>query len=261
MYNDYLKYKTPLYTSASTSEFTVWDSLADSGTKPWTSPSISDYSLNYSALGEPPTLEVTINTDHSTEEIMAGINKILGRSNTTKKETATMEPKKMKNHGNGLYANPSLIGGMFDIGTIYGDHLYLDLTEWDGNITQTLRLITKTYGWLERHAYFKLRDAVTQAHRVRIERKEREQTLKHAKTFKVKSPIRIEKVKFDGPATIVFWSDDTKTVVKCGENDKFDREKGLAMAISKKMLGNEGNYFNEFKRWLEDKDGQDNGRL
>ena len=257
MYNDYLSYKTPLYTSASTSASTVWDSIADSGIKPWTSTSISDYSLNYSALGEPPTLEVTINTDHSTEEIMAGINKILGRSNTTKKETATMEPKKIKNHGNGLYANLSASGSFaYDIGTIYGDHLYLDFKEWDGNITQTLRLITKTYGWLERHAYFKLKDAVTQAHRVLLARKDKEKTLKHAKTFKVKSPMRIENVIFNGPATIVFWSDDTKTVVKCGANDKLDREKGLALAISKKMLGNEGNYFNEFKRWLEEKDGQ-----
>lgn len=166
-----------------------------------------------------------------------------------------MEPKKIKNHGNGLYANLSVSGScVYDLGTIYGDRLYLDFKEWDGNITQTLRLITKTYGWLERHAYFKLKDDVTQAHRVLLERKLKEKTLKHAKTFKVKSPMRIENVKFNGPATIVFWSDNTKTVVKCGENDTLDREKGLAMAISKKMLGNEGNYFNEFKRWLEEKD-------
>lgn len=38
---------------------------------------------------------------------------------------------------------------------------------------------------------------------------------------------------FNGAATIVFWADDTKTVVKAiGEN--FDPEKGLAMAIAKK---------------------------
>lgn len=55
---------------------------------------------------------------------------------------------------------------------------------------------------------------------------------------------------FNGPATIVFWSDETKTIVKCAEDDKFDREKGLAMAIAKKLLGNEGNYYNEFKKWL-----------
>lgn len=60
---------------------------------------------------------------------------------------------------------------------------------------------------------------------------------------------RIKKVLFKNPATIVFWDDNTKTVVKCSENDKFDWEKGLAMAIAKKFFGNEGNYYNEFKKW------------
>lgn len=58
----------------------------------------------------------------------------------------------------------------------------------------------------------------------------------------------ITNVIFNYPATIVFWSDGTKTVVKC-KNEPFDPEKGLAMAISKKMLGNKGNYFNEIKKW------------
>ena len=62
-------------------------------------------------------------------------------------------------------------------------------------------------------------------------------------------PVVIEKVIFNEPATIVFWSDKTKTVVKA-ENDTFDPEKGLAMAIAKKALGNQGNYYNTFKKWL-----------
>lgn len=65
------------------------------------------------------------------------------------------------------------------------------------------------------------------------------------------SPLKIEKVIFNNPATIVIWSDGTKTVVKCDcYNEPFDEEKGLAMAISKKFLGNKGNYYNEFKKWL-----------
>lgn len=64
-------------------------------------------------------------------------------------------------------------------------------------------------------------------------------------------PLKIKKVIFNDPATIVFWSDGTKTVVKCDiYDDIFDEEKGLAMAISKKFLGNKGNYYNEFKKWL-----------
>lgn len=46
------------------------------------------------------------------------------------------------------------------------------------------------------------------------------------------------------------WSDGTKTVVKCQDDDWYDPEKGLAMAISKKALGNKGNYCNEIKKWL-----------
>ena len=68
------------------------------------------------------------------------------------------------------------------------------------------------------------------------------------------SPFRrsseITKVIFNNPATIVFWSDGKKTVVKCSSDEAFDEEKGLAMAISKRVLGNQGNYYNEFKKWL-----------
>lgn len=48
---------------------------------------------------------------------------------------------------------------------------------------------------------------------------------------------KISKVIFNDPATIVFWTDGTKTIVKCGENDDFDPEKGIAMACMKKLLG------------------------
>ena len=68
--------------------------------------------------------------------------------------------------------------------------------------------------------------------------------------YKDHSFIGIKKVIFNDPATIVFWSDGTKTVVKC-HDEVFDPEKGLAMAISKKALGNQGNYFNVFKKWTE----------
>ena len=62
--------------------------------------------------------------------------------------------------------------------------------------------------------------------------------------------VEITKVIFNNPATIVFWSDGKKTVVKCSNDEAFDEEKGLAIAISKRFLGNQGNYYNEFKKWL-----------
>ena len=65
--------------------------------------------------------------------------------------------------------------------------------------------------------------------------------------------LRIPEIKnviFNDPATIVFWDDGTKTVVKCQDSDEFDPEKGLAMAIAKKAYGNKGNYCNKLKKWL-----------
>lgn len=67
-----------------------------------------------------------------------------------------------------------------------------------------------------------------------------------------RSPIDIVDVIFHDPATIVFWSDGTKTVVKCQPGDKFDPEKGLAMAIVKKTMGNTGSYCNIFKKWIKE---------
>lgn len=63
----------------------------------------------------------------------------------------------------------------------------------------------------------------------------------------------ITNVIFNPPATIVFWSDKTKTVVKCDyEHEPYDPEKGLAMAISRKMLGdNKREYYNTFLHWLK----------
>lgn len=62
--------------------------------------------------------------------------------------------------------------------------------------------------------------------------------------------ISIKDVIFNDPATIVFWSDGTKTVVKA-VNEPFDKEKGLAMAIAKKYFGNKGSYYNNIKKWLD----------
>lgn len=71
-------------------------------------------------------------------------------------------------------------------------------------------------------------------------------------TILSKKETRIEKVIFNDPATVVFWSDNTKTVVKCQEGDTYSKELGLAMCISKKFLGNKGNFNEEFKKWIQE---------
>lgn len=61
----------------------------------------------------------------------------------------------------------------------------------------------------------------------------------------------IRNVYFNDPLTCVIWKDGTKTFVKNADGDhNYDPEKALAMAISKKALGNKYNYYKEFKKWL-----------
>ena len=64
--------------------------------------------------------------------------------------------------------------------------------------------------------------------------------------------LSISKVIFNDPATIILWRDGSKTVVKCCEDDTFDYEKGMAMAICKKIMGYR---FKEiFKEWLPEEE-------
>lgn len=71
------------------------------------------------------------------------------------------------------------------------------------------------------------------------------------KTASAMSTAAIKDVIFATPATIVYWSDGSKTVVKCSEKDVFDPEKGLAMAIAKRCGGNKGSYYKEIQSWVE----------
>ena len=80
-------------------------------------------------------------------------------------------------------------------------------------------------------------------------------TAKHSAFVPKCTPIptnylpEIRNVKFNGPATIVFWADGTKTVVKCQDGDAYSEEVGLAMCIIKKVFGNTSKYNDIFKKW------------
>ena len=60
-----------------------------------------------------------------------------------------------------------------------------------------------------------------------------------------------KKVHFSNPATVVEWEDGTKTIVKCGYEDTYDQEKGLAMCFIKKLFGNKGNYYDKFNELID----------
>ena len=63
--------------------------------------------------------------------------------------------------------------------------------------------------------------------------------------------LTIKDIIFNPPATIVFWMDGTKTVVKDQGEVFYDPEKGMAMAVAKKAFGNQGNYYNQFKKYID----------
>ena len=70
----------------------------------------------------------------------------------------------------------------------------------------------------------------------------------------IKPQDLIKNVIFSGPCTIVQWTDGDKTIVR-SENEDFDPEKGLAMAIVKQLFGTnetKTNYNDIFKKWIQE---------
>lgn len=73
-------------------------------------------------------------------------------------------------------------------------------------------------------------------------------------TVEKKVPVipGIKQVIFNYPATVVIWEDDVKTVVECQKGDNYDMEKGLAMCICKRMMGNQSNFNKQIRKYTED---------
>lgn len=58
-----------------------------------------------------------------------------------------------------------------------------------------------------------------------------------------------KKIIFNDPATIILWNDGSKTVVKCGPDDKYDPEKGYVMCLLKRFCGNDTAMFHKFLKY------------
>lgn len=54
--------------------------------------------------------------------------------------------------------------------------------------------------------------------------------------------LMITDVIYNDPATVIYWSDKTRTVVKCQPGDTYDPKTGFLLALCKKVCGNTGNY-------------------
>lgn len=66
--------------------------------------------------------------------------------------------------------------------------------------------------------------------------------LKPKSFYKARVIPEIENVIFNDPATIVFWSDGTKTVSKVMDGDEFDPEIGIASCVTKKFFGSRSQF-------------------
>lgn len=64
--------------------------------------------------------------------------------------------------------------------------------------------------------------------------------------------FEIKKVIFSNPCTIVFWGDGTKTVVRCSDTECYDPEKGIAMALMRKVYGPRHRYMKTLGPYIEE---------
>mgnify|MGYP004557584277 CR=1 FL=1 len=60
--------------------------------------------------------------------------------------------------------------------------------------------------------------------------------------------LEIKKVIYSGPCTIVIWADESKTIVRCQDGDRYSKEVGLLMCLAKKVWGTNasGSNFNDY---------------
>lgn len=75
------------------------------------------------------------------------------------------------------------------------------------------------------------------------------------KPQKTKANGGVKKVIFNNPATIVYWNDGDKTVVKCHKDDVWNRWAGFAMAVCKKLVCNNDTV--KFHQWMKKNCGEE----
>ena len=64
----------------------------------------------------------------------------------------------------------------------------------------------------------------------------------HMAVVKTMKIPEVSRIIFNPPATIIMWSDGSKTVVKTTADEDFDEEKGLGMAVLLKLFGSRRAY-------------------
>lgn len=72
--------------------------------------------------------------------------------------------------------------------------------------------------------------------------------------------LNIQRVIFNNPVTVVIWKDGTKTIVRAKDGDKYDKEKGLALCVMKKVFGNKSKFNNILHEWVDKDDEEEYSR-
>ena len=67
---------------------------------------------------------------------------------------------------------------------------------------------------------------------------------------KQNKPRMIADVIYNGPATIIKWTNGDKTIVKCSEGDSYDKRVGFLLCVIKRMFDGEPALYSEIMNWL-----------
>jgi hypothetical protein len=62
----------------------------------------------------------------------------------------------------------------------------------------------------------------------------------------------ITKVLYNDPATVIFWSDGTKTISKVQKGDTYNKELGLTLCVLKKLVGS-SQVVSLLNEWIDEK--------
>lgn len=69
--------------------------------------------------------------------------------------------------------------------------------------------------------------------------------------FPTMPEIPISRVTYSGDTTVVFFTDGTKTTVKCSSNDTYDRQTAIVYALIKRLFGKIGRYDAKTKKFYD----------
>lgn len=127
-------------------------------------------------------------------------------------------------------------------------HLYFRAVDRDITLVPKLRGIKECDGAFGDAVYFKFNEE--EPEEMVSAKPQKVSYYSSGQELAAATRLSIKKIIFNGPATIVMWSDGSKTVVKRQPGEVMDAEKGIFAACAKKLLGTNAsgsNYLEQIK--------------